>query len=338
MNKDDFPVISIIVLNYNCISYLYNCFKSLEKLNYPKNKLEVIMADNYSTDGSIELVQEKFTWIKIVKYNENHGFSKGNNLVLKYCKGDFLAFLNPDTIVDPNWLMEIVIFSNKNIDFHIFGSKILFMEKENIIQSTGINLTPIGAGIDIGFGQIDKKFSKSIYRLAVTGASLIIKREVFEKLNGFDEDYFAYQEDLDLCWRAMLIGYKCIYIPTSIVYHKYGSIWGNRKSTRRIYYSQKNRLSNMLKNFEVSNLIKGLILSFLFDIYRIFNYLHKKEFYLIKSIIKADLDFLKELPLILKKRRNIQKNRIIKDSDLKKNGFILSLNSSIKEFKRLESI
>ena len=120
------PFVSIIVLNYNGKGYLKSCFSSLQLINYPRSKYEVVLVDNGSKDGSVEYVQKEFPWVRIVLLNQNFGFGGGNNKGVKFVKGEYIAFLNNDTQVTEDWLLELV---QASIDFSvpICSSKTLFM-------------------------------------------------------------------------------------------------------------------------------------------------------------------------------------------------------------------
>jgi len=337
--KSENHFVSIIVLNYNSKNYLRDCFESLGKLNYPKNEYEVIMADNASTDDSVKYTKKEFSWVKIVRFNLNYGYAEGNNQASKYARGKYIVFLNPDTRVDKNWLLELIKAIIKDDSIAICGSKVLFMDDPKRIQSVGLAATPVGAGMDIGFREFDNgQYETPHYTLAVTGSSILVRKDIFDMLKGFDPTFFAYQEDLDLGYRTWLKGYKVMSVPSSVIYHKYGGSWAGRISPFKIYYCQKNRLNVMFKNFEITNLIKGLIISIFYDFIRITYFLVKRNFKNIKALLKANIDFLKQLRITLKKRREIQMTRKLSDKYLYEIGLIISFQKSIKEFVRLERV
>lgn len=330
---NEYPFISIIVLNYNSKEYLHDCLDSLERINYPKNRYEIILADNASSDDSIEYVRGKFQWVRIVKFDENYGYAEGNNKAADYAMGEYILFLNPDTIVDINWLIELakeIVKSNNEVA--IYGSKVLYMDKPTIIQTTGLTLTPMGIGFSIGAGKSSNCFNDSKMITSAEGCSFLIKKSIFHKLGGFDSDYFAYVEELDLGYRAWLDGFKVIYVPTSILYHKFGGNWGGLDSPYRIFFSQKNRLATIVKNFEIHNVIKGLLISFGFDIIRISTFLIKRHFKGVFAVAKGNYYFSKELPKTIKKRKDIQANRKLSDAEMYKMGLIAPIGNCINEY------
>jgi|Deesub1362A_J573_1020465.scaffolds.fasta_scaffold04913_5 hypothetical protein len=329
--------VSVIVITHNGRHHLKECFESLEKQTY--KDFSVYLLDNASTDGSSNYVKKNFPWIRIIRFDKNYGFAEGYNRAIKMVNTEYVALLNDDTKVHPRWLEELFKAIDKDASLFAVGSKILFYDRPDTINHAGAKITIIGAGIDVGFGEKDSPaFNKQKYVGAVCGAAMLVRRKIFEELGGFDEDYFAYFEDLDLCWRAWLRGYKVMYVPTSVVYHKYGGSWGGRASPRRIYYTQKNRLTNIVKNFELRNVVKGLIVSICFDIVRILLFLIRREFGNIRAISRANVYFLKQLPETLEKRRRAQRNRMLSDTELYRMNLIILLWESVKEFIRLEGL
>ena len=210
------PYCSIIVLNYNGKSYLKECFDALRRINYPKNRYEVIFVDNGSTDGSVKYVKRSFPWVKVLRLKKNYGFAEGNNKGLKVAKGEYVVFLNNDTKVDKNWLIELVKVASSDKKIGVCGSKIFNLGDKGV-------KTIVGDGHVNIFGMV--KNSEKIESLGktffVSGCSFLIKRSVLSKLKYcFDPTFFAYFEDVDLCWRVWLLGYKVYYVPTSVVLHK----------------------------------------------------------------------------------------------------------------------
>lgn len=329
------PKISVLVLNYNGFRFLDKCFESLGELHYPD--YEVILVDNASNDGSVAYVRQKFPWVKLVIHEENYGFCEGYNRSIAFAEGEYLAFLNNDTRVDPNWLAELASAVQEH-QADICSSKMLSLDNPEVISSRGGKITPIGTGYDIDFNSRDSKGedNKLTFVGAVGSGAMLIRKATFLEIGGFDPDYFAGVEDLDLCWRAWLKGYKVIYVANSIVYHKVGGSWDSRHSSSRIFLGQKNRLANIIKNFEFTNVIKGLALSLAYDLVRVVIFLARGEFRNILALANGIICFIKELPKTLRKRKTIQRDRRISDKELYHLGLISPLNDCINEFIRLE--
>lgn len=329
------PKVSILVLNYNGVGFLDDCLNSLEELSYPD--YEVILIDNASSDDSVEYVRVNFPWAKIIIHDKNYGYCEGYNRSIDYAAGEYLAFLNNDTRVDQNWLAELVKAAQEQ-QADICGSTMLSFDNPERVASLGGRITPIGTGYDIGLNTRDDRRANEAPTVvgAVGSGAMLIEKSVFQALGGFDPDYFACVEDLDLCWRAWLRGYKGIQVPTAIVYHKVGGSWGSRGASQRILFGQKNRLANIVKNFEFRNVVKGLIISTVYDLTRLVIFLSRGQFTNLLSLIKGTVYFIKELPQTLKKRKEIQGNRKLSDKELCQLGLVATLKECVEEFIRLE--
>jgi len=331
-----FSKVAVIVITHNGKKYLKQCFESL--LNQSYKDFEIFLLDNASTDGSSDFVRQNFPKVKIIRFNRNLGFSKGYNRAIGMVDADYIALLNDDTKVHFRWLEELVKAINIDKRVAAVGSKILFYQNPAVVQHAGGKITPIGAGMDIGFGEpIDGKYNIKRYVGYVCGAAMLIDKKIFEEVGGFDEDYFAYFEDVDLCWRFWLHGYKVLYVPTSIVYHKFGGSWGGRLTVPRLFFSHLNKLRNTIKNFELKNVFIGIVLNVLFDFIRILFLLKRRKFIEIMFIIKAWMVFLKDLKYLHLKRVKIKKGRRIPDDLLLKSGLICSLSEGLQTFLKLDS-
>ncbi len=197
----------------------------------------------------------------------------------------------------------------------------------------------MGSGLDMNFGKEDiAEYNNVRFVGSPSGCSMLLKKSLFLEMGGFDNDYFAYLEDVDFGWRCWLRGHKTYYIPESIVYHKYGSTGGKIDTPFRVFNVQKNRLFNIIKNFSLANMIKGFIISIIFDLVRIFQFLIPGVFSLINAILRGDYAFIKGIPKTLAKRKYIQDNRKISDGEMQKMDLIASLDWCIKEFRRLQDL
>ena len=331
--NNEIPFASIVVLNYNSKKHLDDCFNSLALINYPKDKHEVLLVDNNSSDDSIEYTNKKYPWVHTIKFNDNYGYAEGNNRGVRCAQGKYVVFLNPDTKVHDNWLMELVKCLENDEDTIIAGCKVLFFDRPNVIQSAGQMITPIGSGYGIGFDELDEgQFDEKMYVPSVSGCSMIVKKDVFLQLGGFDKDYFAYVEEVDLSLRAWLMGFKTQYVPTSIVYHKFGGDFGSSESPARIFYSQKNRLATIIKNFGSVSVLNGILISFLFDIVRISTFLTRREFKGAFAILKGNYHFIKELPKTLEKRKIIKNDQKLADAELREIGLIAHFWTCVRNY------
>jgi len=327
------PKVAVVVITHNGKKYLKTCIESL--LNQTYRNFDIFLIDNSSMDGSSEYVKQNFPMVKIIRFEKNLGFAKAYNIAIKMIDADYIALLNDDTKAHPRWIEELVKAALEDERAGALGSLILFLDNPNIVQHAGGMITPLGNGIDIRFGkplqEVNLKKRSVGY---VCGAAMLVKKEVFEKVGGFDSDYFAYLEDVDLCWRMWLQGYKVVFVPTSVVYHKFGGSWGGHLSPLRLYFSHLNKLRNTIKNFEPSNCINSLIFNVVFDVVRILSLILSKRVYGAINIIKAWITFIKNFKVTYKTRIYVQRRRKIKDYFVKK-YLLCSLSYGIKEFLRL---
>ncbi|MFZ5998824.1 MAG: glycosyltransferase family 2 protein [Nitrospirota bacterium] len=331
------PLTSIRTVNYNGLKYLSACFDSIKKSIYPLDKLEVIMVDNASSDGSIAFVKESYPWVKVIALNENTGFSKANNIGAKNAQGEYVVFLNNDTVVDPNWLNGLVQIMESDRDIGIVGSKLLLMDTPTKLNSAGAAIAFNGGGYDIGFLDNDSDvYNTPGERGCVRAAAAMVRREEFLDFGGFDEDHFMYFEDVDLCWRYWLFGKKIVYIPSSVIYHKFGGSSGTfRHAPLRVFYGTRNALLNIFKNYQMHNIPLPFLFSFFIHTLEILYFIARFDFSLALLKIKAYASFLQLLPKTLAKRKDIQKRREIADRYLFNHSLIVSASGYFKEFLRL---
>lgn len=242
------PLVSIIIINYNGRALLENCFKSLAQVNY--SNFETILVDNNSDDDSIQYVKENFSDSIIIKLEKNYGFAYPNNVGAKNAKGKYLLFLNNDTEVKPDFLSELVNTMEEDQKIGICQSMLL--NPNGDVDSSGDFID------DIGISYSSKEKVENVREiLSAKGASMMIRKSVFEKLGGFDEKFYISFEDVDLGWRSWILGYKVVIVPESIVYHIGGQTIKNMNSVIS-FHGLKNHLSMKITNFEPKFMIKSL--------------------------------------------------------------------------------
>ncbi len=309
------PAVSIVILNWNGIDLIDECLDSLSEQSY-KN-FEIILVDNGSTDGSSEYIAKKYPNINLLPQRNNLGFSGGVNIGIKNARGKYIALLNNDAFVDPDWLMNLVNVLEDDPDVAICTSKILEQNKRNDkykIDSTGDYYSIWGLPFPRGRGEWDKgQYDSKTNVFAASGGASIYQAKLFKEIGLFDEEFFAYYEDVDISFRARLAGHEIRYEPSAIVYHKIGATSGGGKSSFSRYHSIKNTWYCYLKNLPMKLFWKYLprliFIQFLQLISSIRNGLLWPH---VKSTIRAII----MTPSMLIKRHNIQKNRKINTSNL----------------------
>ena len=304
------PLVSIIILNYNAGKLLTECVESVFNSNY--NNLEVIVVDNVSKDNSQKECKEKFQKIKLIENEENLGYCEGNNVGIRESVGEFLVILNPDVIVTPNWLKELLLGFQKYGE-GLYQPKILATTDHDVIISAGNMIQLFGFGFSRGKGQKDEgQYEKDEVVGYASGTCLFSSSNVFKKIGNFDPFLFAYHDDLDLCWRGMIKGIKSFYLHKSIVYHPlegYSFKWNSFK----YFLMERNRIYCLRKNFDKKTIFKMIPSLILVDFAITLFYL-KNGFFMAK--VKANFDIVKNFNTISKNQREIQKNKIIDDNML----------------------
>jgi GT2 family glycosyltransferase len=339
MNQDFLlPTVSIIVLNYNGKQYLENCFDSLAKISYPKSRLEVILVDNASSDSSVAYVRQKYPWVNVANLNKNFGFTGGNNAGVNLAKGEYVVFLNNDVMVAENWLTELikVVLTNPNA---ILTSKSLFIDEPEIIDHVGSKATIIGRSFCLNFGRKDNKLEKSPkFVVQPYGASMLVKKAVFEKMGRFDEDYFTSLEDTDFGLRAWLYGYEIMYVPTSVFYHVGGGTggWGNKTSDIMIFHVTKNSYLNILKNYDFYHTVQGVTISLLYYVVTALYLIKDRRKSGLITVFQAHIWVIKNLRSIIGKRLEIEKKRKKPYSILFNSCFFASLPEMIVEYFHIQ--
>ncbi|PIP17922.1 MAG: hypothetical protein COY82_02345 [Parcubacteria group bacterium CG_4_10_14_0_8_um_filter_35_7] len=306
--------VAIIIVTYNGREYLPELFKNLFSQSYPQEKFFIIVVDNGSSDETARYIKESFPEAELIQNRYNVGFAEGNNIGVRVAiknGADYVVFLNQDTIVASNWLEELVKVAESDKTVGMVQSKILLWTEKDKINSLGNHIHFLGFAFCGGYKEQDKAIEGTPEITYASGAAMLVKIEVLEKVGLFDKDLFLYHEDVDLGWRTRLMGYRIVLAPKSIVYHKYEFA----RSVEKYYWMERNRFVVMLKNYKWSTLLfMSLPLAFM-EAGLLFYSLFSGEFL---QKLKGYFYFLNLFNLykIFKKREKIQKNRKIKDKDI----------------------
>lgn len=244
----DFPLVSIISVNYNQAQVTCAMLASLQKISYPN--IEIIIVDNASPTDDPKPILDNFPSVKLIKSAKNLGFAGGNNIGIWEAKGSYILFLNNDTEVEPDFLEPLVNLFQTNKTAGIASPKIIFYGTDNIIQYAGSTaISPwTGRGHVIGNMEKDEgQHNISLQTNLAHGAAMLIPREVIKKVGLMPELYFLYYEEHDWCEMIKRAGYTCHYVADSTVYHK-ESVSVGRASPMKVYYNNRNRLVFMRRN------------------------------------------------------------------------------------------
>ena len=305
-------LVSIIILNYNAGELLLNCVESVLKTNY--DNFEVIVVDNVSNDNSHKKCKERFEKIILIENKKNYGYCEGNNIGIRNANGEFIIILNPDTIVEKEWLNNFIDAYNKNNDA-LYQPKILSLYEKNILQSTGNMIQLFGFGYAKNKGILDQHKSEEITEIGyASGTCLFTSKKMLDEIGLLDPFIFLYHDDLELGLRAAQLGFKSYYVPKSIIYHaeSYSLKWGSKK----FFWLERNRKYCLLTHLSKSTYHKMRFSLFFVDI-MVWIFYISKGFLLAK--IRAELDIKRNKDHILKKYNEIEQRKKIPDAEILKN-------------------
>jgi len=302
--KNQFPCVSVIIVNYNGIKYLPACLASLSSIAYPRTRLEIILVDNGSTDGSQKFISDNYPRVKIIENKANLGFARGTNIGIQQARGEYIAVLNNDTYLDKDWTAEVLQGVKENPDIGIFGSRIYLDGLEKTFDIVAQGFGKNGRTINIGAGYPDRgQFDALKEVFGVSACAAIYRRGVLEDIGVFDEDFFNSYEDNDLHFRANILGYRCMFLKDAIVYHK-GTATIGVGSAFHVYHLCKNSAHPLIKNMPLAAILKnffrimiGPIPEFVFFAIR---------WNQPKAVLSGMLQALRDLTLMLSKRRHIR--------------------------------
>jgi GT2 family glycosyltransferase len=248
------PPISVIVLNYNSMAHLPANLASLAELDYPADRLQILLVDNDSSDDSLAWAAVQYPQVQQIHNGSNLGFAAGNNQGAAAATGEWLAILNPDTRVKADWLRELVKPTQQEPAVVCVASKMLTWEG-TAVDFADAALNFMGWGNQPGLGSENLgQFDTGKPFLFACGGAMLIRRDVFLTTGGFDPDYFAYFEDVDLGWRLWLLGHKIVYAPQAVVYHRHHGSWDAVSDVKRWLLAERNTLFTIVKNYEDDHL------------------------------------------------------------------------------------
>jgi GT2 family glycosyltransferase len=243
------PSVSIILVNLNGRHHFEQLFESLRAVEYPKELFDVVVVDNASVDGSIQWLDKNAPDARCIQCRQNHGFAGGVNVGVEASSGEVLVFLNTDMRVEPQWLKELIApIITKEADC---TSSMTLSWNGQVVNFGGSAMNFHGIGWQVGMDDPDiDRYRTPKETLFACGGSMAITREVYEEAGRFDEDFFAYYEDVDLGFRLWVLGYRILYVPTSVAYHHHMST-SRRIDVHKIRLLQmRNPLWVIYKNYE----------------------------------------------------------------------------------------
>jgi GT2 family glycosyltransferase len=323
------PTVSVLVLNFNGREHLEQCLPSLRRQTYPAGRFEIVVVDNGSSDGSPDWLREQHPDVRVVGFSENRGFAAAYNAAVSTSDAEFVAFLNNDTRVEPDWLAELAGAARRHGAASV-GSKMLDWSGEKVDFAGGI-VSLFGHSWQRDEGRPAATRHAEDRLLFACAGSMLVGRRIFEEVGGFDPDFFAYFEDVDLGWRLSLFGYDNVLAPRAITYHRARGTSGRVALSSRLRLYERNALAMIVKNYEQATLDRVLPAAVALTAARAFRELPlNPESYamtarpplavgasprFIAHLIALE-EFGRQLPSLLEKRDAIQRRRRRSDREL----------------------
>ena len=265
-----YPKVAVVILNWNGLAHLQRFIPSVVASTYPN--LDIIVADNASTDQSLEWLQTNYPIIRIMTGHTNLGFAGGYNFFLKKIESDYYVLLNSDVLVSKNWIEPVIDLMEKDISIAACQPKILSADHPDHFEYAGASggwIDKLGYPFSRGriFDTVEKdhgQYDDPVPVFWASGAAFFIRSKLFHETGGFYEPFFAHQEEIDLCWRLQRAGYKIYACPEAIVYHLGGGTL-SAQSSRKTYLNYRNNLMMLARNGSFRDLIWKLPLRYLLD-------------------------------------------------------------------------
>ncbi len=301
--------VSIIVLNWNGRSFLEKFLPSLLATRYPD--CTIIVADNGSTDGSLTLLRTRFPQVQVLDFQENHGFTIGNNKALEHITTDYFALVNSDVEVDPDWLLPLVEMMDADEKIAAIQPKILSWKEKNYFEYAGA----AGGFIDwLGypfcrgriFDHLEEDLGQYDFPCEIawaSGACTLIRKSVTDAMGLFEPRFFAHMEEIDFCWRARNAGYTIMFQPKSKVWHVGGGTL-KKENPHKTYLNFRNSLMTLFLNLPTNQILVKLFLRLSLDGVFILKSTLQGKMTTVWAILKSHRDFYKHLPYLIKQRKH----------------------------------
>ncbi|KAF5083930.1 Glycosyl transferase family 2 [anaerobic digester metagenome] len=276
--------LTVIIPNYNGRHFLKPCFKSLNRQEIP---LEVIVIDNASEDGSADYIKDKYPNFTLIKNHENLGFAAAVNQGIQASKTDYVFLLNNDTELEENCISKLVKCIESDENIFAVSSKMIQFENRDVMDDAGDAYTILGWTKKLGNGRSPDLYNEKKEVFSACAGAALYRRNILKEIGYFDENFFAYLEDVDMSYRARIHGYKSIYCPEAVVYHHSSGTSGSKHNAFKVKISARNSVYLPYKNMPWPQ----LALNFIF---LLTGYLIKYIFFLRKGYGRDYLDGLKE--------------------------------------------
>jgi GT2 family glycosyltransferase len=307
------PRVTVVIPNWNGERFLGLCLGSLREQSF--RDFETILVDNGSVDGSRSFVEEHFPEVKVVPLGENRGIAAAFNAGIEASRVEYVVLLNNDTELDPGWLEALVRAAEDRPESGLFASRLVDFYDRSVLDGAGDAMRLSGLPYRLGHGERDRsRFDKPGYVFGACAAAALYRREMLDEVGLFDEDFVSYCEDGDLSFRAQLAGYRCFYVPGAVVYHMGSASTGGKRSPTATRLGSRNSFSLLVKNLPLSA-VPHILPFFLAG------QLARTITAAATGSLRAHLEGLAgawhHLPLMLRKRAEIQKRKRLSDAEVR---------------------
>ncbi len=306
---------AVVILNWNGKKWLEQFLPGV--ISFSSDQAEVIIADNASSDGSLDFLAEQHPGIRVIRLDRNYGFATGYNKALQQIEAEYYILLNSDIEVTENWIAPVIRMMDTDAEIAACQPKILSYYERDKFEYAGAAggfIDKYGYPFCRGrlFQSIEQdhgQYDRPVEIFWATGACLFVRAEVFRQLGGLDDDFFAHMEEIDFCWRARNLGYKIMYTPESTIYHIGGGTLP-KKDARKTYLNIRNNITMLYKNLEADRLFRVLTARILLDYVAAIKFLIDGGFKDMFAVLRAHYYFWTHLPKLRKKREKIRHNRV----------------------------
>lgn len=307
-------IVKIVILNWNGVAHLRRFLPSV--VAAAPVGVEVVVADNGSTDDSVEVLRSEFPSVTVLRMDRNYGFAGGYNRALQRIEADYYVLLNSDVETPRGWLAPLVEALDRNPDVGVVSPKLISSEDRRMFEYAGAS----GGYVDwLGYPFCRGRILRTVEEdrgqyddardlFWVSGAAFCCRAELFHRLGGFDDDFFAHMEEIDLCWRMQLAGYRVRVVPESRVYHLGGGTL-QTDSPSKVFYNHRNNLAMLYKCSSPGQRILVAVVRPVLDLLAALSYLVQGRADNFRAVFRAWRDFLRWHGALAEKRRAIRSSR-----------------------------
>jgi GT2 family glycosyltransferase len=300
--------VSVIIVNWNGKKFIEECLDGLRRQTY--RSFSIVVVDNASEDGSLDLVHRKYPEVETISLAENFGFATANNIAIESIDAEYVALLNNDAVPHPGWLGSLLNALEMNPAAGMAASKMLLKDRDSVIDRAGDAYTTAGTAILYGRGEPAHKFNKKRWIFGACAGAALYRKQMLEEVGLFDDRFFLLYEDVDLSFRAQLQGYRCLYEPAAIVYHDASSSIGEDSPTS-VYYSHRNLEWVYIHNMPGSLIVKTILQHLIYDFASFLFFVQKGRG---ADYVSAKWHAVKGVKKALAKRREVQRSRKVSDA------------------------